>query len=152
LGQVQGDEIRVKAQRGVCWLAMAICVRTRLWLGAEVSPRRDGTLLERLIRRVKRCASALGGPLLFCLDGLAGYPAAIRRILREKLPRHGERRCRACVEWPRLQVAQVVKQYEKGRVTGIARRIYQGSSAVNGDDSTVACGATQATNQMRDCK
>jgi hypothetical protein len=61
LGQVQCDEVRVKAQGGVLWLAMAICVQTRLWLGAGLSPRRDGALIERLIRRVKRCASALGG-------------------------------------------------------------------------------------------
>jgi len=87
LGQVQCDEIRVKAQQGVLWLAMAICVQTRLWLGAELSPQRDGSLIERLIERVKRCASALGSPLLFCMDGLASYPTTIKRVFREKLPR-----------------------------------------------------------------
>jgi transposase-like protein len=130
LGQVQCDEIRVKAQRRVLWLAMAICVQTRLWLGAEVSAHRDGTLIERLLQRVKRCASALGGPLLFCMDGLASYPTTIKRVFREKVARHGERgRCQM-VEWPRLHLAQVVKQYEGHRVVGVARRIYQGSSAV----------------------
>jgi transposase-like protein/IS1 family transposase len=130
LGQVQCDEIRVKAQRKVLWLAMAICVKTRLWLGAEVSAQRDGAFIERLIERVKRCASALGGPLLFAMDGLASYPTTIKRVFREKLPRHGERGRCALVEWPRLHLAQVVKQYEKGRVVGVARRIYQGSSKV----------------------
>lgn len=130
LGQVQCDEIRVKAQRGVFWLALALCVKTRLWLGAEVSPQRDGTLIERLLQRVKRCASALGGPLLFCMDGLASYPTTIKRVFREPLPRFGERGRCALVEWPRLHLAQVVKQYENGRVVGVARRIYQGSSAV----------------------
>jgi transposase-like protein/IS1 family transposase len=129
LGQVQCDEIRVKAQRGVLWLAMALCVQTRLWLGAEVSPQRDGKLIEHLIQRVKRCASVLGGPLLFCMDGLASYPTTIKRVLREKLPRHGERGRCAWVAWPRLHLAQVVKQYEGHRVVGVARRIYQGSSA-----------------------
>lgn len=130
LGQVQGDEIRVKAQPGVFWLAMAICVKTHLWLGAEVSSTRDGTLIERLIQRVKRCASALGGPLLFCMDGLASYPTTIKRVLRAKLPRGGERGRCALVEWPPLHLAQVVKQFENGRVVGVARRIYQGSSEV----------------------
>jgi len=128
LGQVQCDELRVKAQRGVLWLAMAICVRTRLWLGAEVSPQRDGQLIERLIQRVKRCASALGGPLLFCMDGLASYPPTIKRVFREKLPRTARGRCQL-VEWPRLLLAQVVKQYDGQRVSGVARRIYQGTSA-----------------------
>ncbi|MEK7830174.1 MAG: hypothetical protein AAB401_03765, partial [Acidobacteriota bacterium] len=72
---MQCDEIPVKAQHAVLWLTMAIWVKTRLWLSAEVSTQRDGTLIEFLIQRVKRCASAPGGPLLFCMDGLANYPA-----------------------------------------------------------------------------
>lgn len=40
LGQVQADEIRVKAQGMILWLVMAIQVSTRLWLGA-VSAHRD---------------------------------------------------------------------------------------------------------------
>jgi hypothetical protein len=34
LGQVQADEIKVKKQRGSVWMALAIMVKTRLWLGA----------------------------------------------------------------------------------------------------------------------
>jgi hypothetical protein len=67
----------------------------------------------------------------FCMDGLASYPTTIERVFfRQKLPRHGERGRCALVEWSRLHLAQVVKQYEKGRVVGVARRIYQGSSEV----------------------
>jgi transposase-like protein/IS1 family transposase len=128
LGQVQCDEVRVKTQRGVLWLAMAICVQPRLWLGAEVSPQRDGQLIERLIQRIKRCASALGGPLLFCMDGLASYPTTIKRVFREKLPRSERGRCQL-VEWPRLLLAQVVKQYDGQRVVGVARHVYQGTHA-----------------------
>jgi transposase-like protein len=43
LGQVQADEIRVKRQGGVVWMAMALMVRTRLWLGGQVSPRQPTT-------------------------------------------------------------------------------------------------------------
>ena len=37
LGQVQADELRVKKQGGIVWMALAIMVKTRLWLGGEVS-------------------------------------------------------------------------------------------------------------------
>jgi len=45
LGAVQADEIRVKQQGGAgalwaAWLAMALMVTTRLWLGGAISPRR----------------------------------------------------------------------------------------------------------------
>jgi hypothetical protein len=33
LGHVQADEIRAKAPKKVVWLAMALMVSTRLWLG-----------------------------------------------------------------------------------------------------------------------
>jgi transposase-like protein len=35
LGQVQGDELRVKTQRGIVWMALAMMVRTRLWLAGS---------------------------------------------------------------------------------------------------------------------
>ena len=37
LGQVQADELRVKKQGGIVWMALAMMVKTRLWLGGEVS-------------------------------------------------------------------------------------------------------------------
>src|SRR5712692_5623815 len=56
LGHVQADELRVKKQRGIVWMAMAMMVNTRLWLGGEVSAQRDMTLIRRLIERVRACA------------------------------------------------------------------------------------------------
>jgi transposase-like protein len=53
LGQVQADEIRVKKQGGIVWMALAMMVKTRLWLGGEVSEQRDMPLIRRLIERVK---------------------------------------------------------------------------------------------------
>lgn len=38
LANVQADELRVKAQGSIVWLAMAIMVSTRLWLGGAISP------------------------------------------------------------------------------------------------------------------
>ena len=57
LGQVQADELRVKKQGGIVWMALAMMVTTRLWLGGEVSERRDLPLIRRLIERVRRCAA-----------------------------------------------------------------------------------------------
>jgi transposase-like protein len=68
LGQGQADESRVKTQGDIVWRALAIMVRTRLWLAGEVSAQRDMTLLRRLIKRVRRCA--LPRPRLCCTAGL----------------------------------------------------------------------------------
>lgn len=125
LGQVQADELRVKAMGLILWVGMAMQVQTRLWLGVEVSARRDSDLIKRLITRVKRAASALGGPLLFCTDGLASYPTQIKAVFREKEPRREKGRCRL-VEWPRILIAQVVKEYAGKCVSGIRRHIVQG--------------------------
>src|SRR6185369_10791928 len=47
LGQGHADEIRVKKQGGIVWMALAMMVRTRLWLGGEVSAQRDMPLIRR---------------------------------------------------------------------------------------------------------
>jgi transposase-like protein len=78
LGAVQADEIRVKQQGGVVWLALAMQVVTRLWLGGAVSVRRDGALIARLLMIVKACA--LPAPLLVCVDGFAAYVRQVRRM------------------------------------------------------------------------
>src|SRR3989441_8112827 len=81
LGQVQADELRVKKQGGIVWMALAMLVKTRLWLGGAVSAQRDMTLIRRLIERVRRCAAPR--PLLFCTDGLCSYIRAIRETFRD---------------------------------------------------------------------
>src|SRR5215213_10919152 len=76
LGHVQADELRVKKQGGIVWMAMAMMIGTRLWLAGEVSAHRDRTLIRRLIERVRHCAAHR--PLLVCTDGLCSYIRAIR--------------------------------------------------------------------------
>ena len=39
------------------WMALAMMVKTRLWLGGEVSAQRDMPLIRRLSKRVRRCAA-----------------------------------------------------------------------------------------------
>jgi len=126
LGQVQADEIRVKKQGGIVWMALALMVRTRLWLGGEVSEQRDMALIRRLIKRVKRCAAH--GPLLVCTDGLVAYVRAVRETFREAVHTgHGGRpRLRP---WRTVCIAQVVKRYERRRVVNVERRIVDGTPA-----------------------
>jgi transposase-like protein len=84
LGEVQADELRVKIQGAVVWLASAICVQTRLWLGGAVSHERDRTLIRRLLERVKRCALP-SAALLLVTDGLSAYVSQAARVFREKV-------------------------------------------------------------------
>src|SRR5688572_13927006 len=118
LGQVQADEIRVKKQGAIVWMAMAMMVKTRLWLGGEVSEHRDMALIRRLIERVRACA--LHRPLLFCTDGLSAYVRAIRETFRDPVPtgKSGRPRLRP---WRNVLIAQVVKRYEQRRVVDTER-------------------------------
>lgn len=126
LGQVQADEIRVKKQGGVVWMALAMMVRTRLWLAGEVSEQRDMTLIRRLIERVR--AGALHRPLLFCTDGLCSYVRAIRETFRDPVRSgaHGRPRLHP---WRNVCIAQVVKRYAQRRVIDIERCIVAGTPA-----------------------
>jgi transposase-like protein len=56
LGQVQADEIRVKIQGGILWMAMAMQVQTRLWLGGVLSTARDMNLIVTLMQKVRHSA------------------------------------------------------------------------------------------------
>ncbi len=124
---MQADEIRVKAQGKVLWLAMAIMVSTRLWLGGAVSPKRDEVLIQRLFQPIR--AGALARPLLVDTDGLSTYLGVIIDTFRSGLPGRGRGRPRLC-HWLDICIGQVAKQYQARRVTGVVRRILQGSPAM----------------------
>ena len=124
LGQGQADEIRVKKQGGMVWMALAMMVSTRLWLAGEVSEQRDMPLIRRLSERVRRGAARR--PLLICTDGLVSYIRAIRETCREPVhPGQGGRpRLRP---WCHVGIAQVVKRYERRRGVETERRIVDGT-------------------------
>ena len=106
LGQVQADELRVKQQGGIVWMALAMMVTTRLWLGGEVSEQRDLPLIRRLTERVRRCAARR--PLLVCTDGLVSYIRAIRETFRA--PVHTGKGGRPQLRpWRHVLIAQVVQ-------------------------------------------
>jgi hypothetical protein len=123
LVQVQADEIHVKTQAGVLWMAMAMMVSTRLWLGGALSAHRDRDLIRRLVAIVAACAQL--GPLLFVSDGLVTYIAAVRKAFRTRQTGTGGRP--RLIIWPDLAIAQVVKQYAGRAVKGTIHRLVQGS-------------------------
>lgn len=123
LQQVQADEIKVKVQGGHLWLAMAIMVSTRLWLGGAISAQRDKALIRQLAERIR--ALALCRPLLLAVDGLHSYVQAFQRAFRTPLPRPGRFGRPQLVSWPDIAIVQVVKR-RMGTALYIERRVVQG--------------------------
>ena len=125
LEQVQADEIKAKTLQGTLWMAFAIWVSTRLWMGGVVSPKRDMDLIQSLADKVRQMA--LCRPLLLAVDGLASYVSAFRNAFRSKFPRQaGERgRCKMA-SWSDIDIVQVVKQRVEG-ILHVERRIVQGA-------------------------
>jgi transposase-like protein len=123
LEHVQADEIRVKAQGKVIWLAMAIRVHTRLWLGGVVAQRRDEPLILALVQIIRSCA--LARPLLICVDGFSAYVQAVQQVFRTPLPK-GKRGRPELIPWPDIHLGQVIKRYQGKRVVNVTRRMAQG--------------------------
>lgn len=123
-GQVQVDELHIRTQGGVVWVASAIAVASRLWLGAVVQSARDQALAVGILQRVRRCVQ----PETFwlCVDGWAPYVTAARQIFRHAVPRGGQRgRCQLR-PWPGLVLVQVVKHAAHHHLVGIVRRLALG--------------------------
>jgi hypothetical protein len=53
LGQFQADELRIRIVGGVVWLASALSVSSRLWLGGVLQIRRDRHLIRTLLIGVR---------------------------------------------------------------------------------------------------
>lgn len=126
VNEVQCDEMRVRMQGAIVWMALAIESKTRLWLAGTVSGKRDMALLKQLLKQVKACVSALSLGVLMVTDGLNLYPRAIRQTFREPVPT-GKRGRPRLQSWPHVCIAQVVKAYQDRTLVGVERRIVQGS-------------------------
>ena len=66
LGQVQAEDMRVTPPGGIVWMALALMVKTRLWLGGEVSKpvlgdetfNSDDKILPRGRHNLEKCLRA----------------------------------------------------------------------------------------------
>jgi transposase-like protein len=124
--QVQADEIRVKAVGGIFWLACALEVRSRLWLGGVVSESRNQRLIRSVLIRVRECGSV--SKVLLVTDGLASYAKQALHVFREPL-RTGKSGRPRLVLAGGVMVARIKKRYQRRRVVEVVRKIVRGTEA-----------------------
>ena len=124
--QVQADEIRVKAVGGIYWLASALEVRSRLWLGSVINQYRNRFLIQSLLIRVRSCGPVEG--ILLVTDGLSSYASQALHVFREPLSTGKVGRPRLVLARG-VMIAQVIKRHERRRVVEVLRRIVVGTEA-----------------------
>jgi transposase-like protein len=122
LGQVQADEIKVKKQGGSVWMALAMMVGTRLWLGGVVGANRDKQLIRNLAGQVRQWA--LCRAILVAVDGFSAYLKAFQQAFRTAYKGDKGGRPRMYV-WEEVAIVQVIKKRAQDTLT-IHRRIAQG--------------------------
>ena len=126
LEHVQADELWVKLVGRKVWMALALAVPSRLWLGGGISGRRDGDLIRDLVDQVRRCAKHLG--ILVCVDGLASYVSAFCRAFKERVPT-GQRGGQPKRLPESFLLGQVIKRALHCRGVEVAHRAVIGSLA-----------------------
>jgi transposase-like protein len=137
LGQVQADELCVKAQGGKkVWVATAMSVFSRLFVWGEVSTKRDKPLIERLMTQVRAAAGSVVQPILVAVDGLPAYPNAIRKAFSDKFYSGNPGRP-PLLPWSDLHIVQVVKQRRGYTLTKVSRRLAHG--CLNRGYDLIAC-------------
>jgi hypothetical protein len=127
VGQVQADELYTKTQAGPLWIATAMSVFSRLWLGGALSWQRDTALIEPVIEQV-RAAAQPRQPIVFAVDGFKAYVKSVVKVFRDPLHTGKVGRPRLLV-WEDLQIVQVVKHRVGRRLLSIERRLAQASLA-----------------------
>ena len=124
LQHVQADELWGKLVGRRVWMALALAVPSRLWLGGAISEHRDLTLIMRLVTLVRACARDLG--ILVCVDGLASYVTAFTRVFRDPV-RTGQRGRPRLVLADGFLLGQVVKRSAKRRIVSVTTRAVRGT-------------------------
>jgi len=124
LEHVQADELWIKRVGGKLWLAMAVCVPSRLWLEGVLSEKRDRSLARAVVGLIRSCGRSLS--LLVTTDGWKPYKDALLKGFRFAVKTGRRGRPRLALEEGFL-LGQVVKRYEKRRVTGVIQRFLRGT-------------------------
>lgn len=107
LQHVQVDEIRLKMQQQVLWIAMAMSVGSRLWLGAVCRASRNKQLARQIMTCIYNWAKQM--PLVIAFDGWSAYPKACLHLFREPILKGGRGAPHKQV-WECLSMVQLVKQ------------------------------------------
>ncbi len=128
LGQVQADELYVKAQGQKLWMATAMSVFSRLFLWGAVAVHRDERLIQRVLDHVRKAAKQ-GQPILFAVDGFKSYVTVILKTFRDPL-HTGQRGRPRLIRWPDIHIVQVVKKHAQRRLVSVTRRLVHGSQRV----------------------
>lgn len=118
-------ELWVKRVGKRLWMAMALAVPSRLWLGGVISPHRDRALITELVQKVRACGRSLA--ILVCVDGLASYVTAFLRVFRYPVRTGRRGRPRLVVE-SGLLIGQVIKRYARRRVVKVVHRVVRGTA------------------------
>jgi len=126
---VQADELGVKMVGKRVWMAMALAVPSRLWLGGVISIHRDKQLINDLVKMVRSCATTLA--ILVCVDGLSSYVTAFLRVFRHPVHTGQRGRPRLVLE-KGLLLGQVIKRYAQRRVVSVKQRVVRGSAEAIG--------------------
>ena len=126
LQHVQADELggTLVGRRG--WMARALAVPSRLWLGGVIGGYRDLVLITPLVQRIRACARSLA--ILVCVDGLASDVTAFLQVFRPPVRTGHRGRPRRVVEQGVL-LGQAVKRDVQRRVVRVARRVVRGTEA-----------------------
>jgi len=140
LQHVQADEMGIKMVGRRVWMAMALAVPSRLWLGGVISPRRDLALIMTLVQMIRSCAKSLA--ILVCVDGLASYVTAFRRVFRHPVRTGGVGRPRL-ERAPGLLIGQVVKHRSGHRLKEVTRRVICGTAVALAAALRASGGGTQ---------
>lgn len=126
LQHVQADELWVKLVGRRVWMALAMAVPSRLWLGGVISPHRDLVLITTRVPLVRSGARSLA--ILVCVDGLASYVTAFLHVCRYPV-RTGHRGRPRLVLEEGLRRGQVVKRSVTRRVASVEHRVVRGTEA-----------------------
>lgn len=129
LGQLQADELRIRIVGGVVWLASAISVSSRLWLGSVVRIQRDRHLIRTLVVGVRACGAFQRACCFAPTDSPATLRAGAHKVFSEPLRTGKGGRPRLLLP-EGLMVAQALKRYARRQVVGVLRRVVCGTEAL----------------------
>jgi transposase-like protein len=124
LQHVQADELWVQRVGRRVWMALALAVPSRLWLGGVISPQRDWPLLTTRVQLLRSGAGSLA--ILVCGDGLASDVTAFLCVFRHPVRTGRRGRPRLVLEQGWL-LGGMVKRYARRRVVSVERRVIRGT-------------------------